>query len=124
MSGAHRYLVANLHAEAILAGETLTRSVLGRISALGTLLRCFVEQSVDGGMILPTRSADLWTPLPVDPARMTSALGLARPVLVSGLPMPRSEGTLSWSRGRDRASRDVALRARVAALDPGVDPGV
>jgi hypothetical protein len=66
-------VIANLDAEAEIAGITLPERTLRVASALGTLLR-----------VLATDDDLLWTPRPVDPARMPAVAGLARPRLVSG----------------------------------------
>ena len=64
---------ANLHAEAEACGQTLPEALLRRLSAVGTLLRVFA------------RPGDrLWTPRPVDPARLARVDGLPTPELISG----------------------------------------
>lgn len=86
-SEAYRCIVANLACEAEWAAErarglsagagrgdqALKSGALRAISALGTLLRVFAEPG-----------DYLWTPVPVEPARLPEVAGLATPRLVSG----------------------------------------
>jgi hypothetical protein len=96
-----RWIVANLDCESTWTAErarqssrvpsagdeVLKRPALRAISALGTLLRVFA------------RPGDkLWTPLPVDPARLPHVAGLATPTLVSGaLADARPVAVLAWA---------------------------
>lgn len=84
------------------------------ISAFATLLRVFAESDDDL----------LWTPLPVDPARMADLPGLPRPRLVSGRRdrLSRADRTIAWGGTGETAARvnhrgfalEVATRLGVA----------
>lgn len=69
----------------------LGRGVLDLISGFGTLLRAFADDD----------RAELWTPRPVDPDRLTDLL--PRPVLRSG-PIPDS-ADLAWGRIDETSAR-------------------
>lgn len=107
MNPAPMRLIGNLDCEgrwARLAAEgtprrprALRRSVRARVSALATLLRVFAHPG-----------DTLWTPVPIDPARMRDVEGLARPQLESGClaHLERRPVRIAWA-------EEDALAARV-----------
>jgi len=110
-------IVANLDAEANVAGIALPERVLGTISALGTLLRVFAS---DDDL--------LWTPRPVDAARVPPVEGLARPRLVSG-PLRDHDASplrLAWAETPDlrRDSRFARVAHRSFGLSLADELGV
>jgi hypothetical protein len=64
-----------------------SRTALATASALGTLLRAFAQEG-----------DHLWTPAPVDPARVLEVPGLPRPLLESGPleRLPPADEVLEW----------------------------
>ena len=84
-----RRIVANLLWEDDLAPRRTTppRTVLETVSGLPTLLRVFAREG-----------DHLWTPSPVDPARVLEVPGVSRPILESGPldALPPAEETLTW----------------------------
>lgn len=108
MSG--RLLIANLDAEEQLAGGHrggLPQSLLAGISAFGTLLRAFAEQG-----------DRLWTPAPVDGARLAAVPGLPQPQLVSGELAQLAAGgpILAWA----ETSEVAAMRRREETAKDGL----
>lgn len=79
---------ANLDAEAVWAGVQLPRAVLERISVMGTLCAALVDGA-----------CEVWTPLPVDPARLLRL----RPALRHGAP---ARADLAWARPSARPFND------------------
>ena len=106
-------IVANLDGESELAGQapgatrrTLPRAVLEAISVAGSLMRVFAEDADDL----------LWTPAPLDPARLAEVPSLARPRLVSGPldpSMARGRRILAWQ----ETPTVAALRRGAAAAE-------
>src|SRR5687767_993461 len=101
-----RVIVANLDCEAGFAEAAggsryhPSRDVAQRIAALGTLMAAF------------GRAGDvLWTPLPVDPARVVGPVAVA---LHSGAitALPRPEGVLAWGETGEVAAWRAAIRTR------------
>ena len=76
--------------------QALPRRVLEAVSGAATLLRVFAE---DGDR--------LWTPVPVDPARVCEAAGLPRPLLESGdlRALPPAADVLAWGRVDETSAR-------------------
>jgi hypothetical protein len=112
LTGSRRLIVGNLDCETEYArrrglrARPASRAALLAASALATLLRAFAENEGDL----------LWTPLPVDPARVLRVPGLPRPRLVSG-PIEELEDpgeVLAWGRITDAAT---AANHRGFALD-------
>ena len=108
-------VVANLDVESRLGGQELPRKVLARLSAVGTLLRACAS---DGDT--------LWTPSPVEPARIVSVTGLARPRFVSGGPAPDAApgaARVAWCSHGDVAlldrTLDLALTEQLGCALPG-----
>jgi hypothetical protein len=93
--------------------RVLTKKVVQSVSAQATLLRAFAGE---GDL--------LWTPLPIDPARLAEVPGLARPELVSGPQeeLPAADRVLAW--GETRAVRDLRRRLGATADDqfPAAEP--
>lgn len=87
---------ANLDIEATWAGQPLPRRVLARISAAGALMCAFGDE--------------VWTPAPVDPARLAMRVALR-----TGAP-PRAD--VAWAQPGAKAANDRRLAQRVCAL-PG-----
>jgi len=87
---------ANLDIEATWTGATLPQRVLARISAAGALLSAFGDE--------------VWTPAPVDPARVAMRVALR-----TGAP-PRAD--VAWAQAGAKAANDRRLAQRVCAL-PG-----
>jgi hypothetical protein len=79
----------------------LPRQVIDTVSGAATLLRVFADEG-----------DRLWTPAPVDPARMCEVPGLPRPVLESGdvKVLPRADEEVTWGRV-DEISAAVNHRA-------------
>jgi hypothetical protein len=110
-------VVANLDAEAEIAGLPISDRALRLASALGTLLR----------VLAVGRDARLWTPRPVDPARLPDVPGLPRPALVSGplASLEPSDEVVAWAetpavlrlRGRAGGSVLPTVAHRRFALD-------
>ncbi len=115
-----RRILGNLFAEEELAPLVLdlppahrgpaSQQALAAAAGFATLLRVFA------------RPGDrLWTPAPVDPARLAEVPGLPRPILESGplAELPPAAGLLAWCETPDAA----ALRARlpVAAEPPSLE---
>ena len=87
---------ANLDIEARWSGVQLPRRVLARVSALGALMGAFADE--------------VWTPLPVEPARV-----LLPVTLRTGVP---ARPDLQWAAPSAKAANDRRLAQRVLAL-PG-----
>ncbi len=109
-----RRILANLLCEGELALQPNRiapppRSVLTKISRLGTLLRVFAR---DGDR--------LWTPAPVDPDRVPDLRGLPRPVFESGplRDLPAADEVLAWCETPEAAAhRGGARSPRALSLD-------
>ena len=97
---------ANLDCEARWAGVTLPQAVARRISALGALLAAVAPGP-----------CELWTPAPIDPARL---VGIPVRALHVGTP-PRAD--LAWAAADARAANDrrfaLAVATRLGVALPG-----
>jgi hypothetical protein len=98
-------VVANLDAEAEIAGLPISDRALRLASSLGTLLR-----------VLAAPEGRLWTPRPVDPARVPDVPGLPRPGLVSGplADLPPAPDVVAW------AETPAVRRLRGLSVEPPV----
>jgi len=106
-----RRILANLLCEDDLARDldprpsrraAAPRPVLATASRLGALLRVFAR---DGDR--------LWTPAPVDPARVPEVPGLPWPILESGplAELPAADEVLAWCETREAAAHRAGARA-------------
>lgn len=94
-------VLGNLDCEARWHGAVLPRRVLERISAAACLMRYLFDEPIA-----------LWTPAPVDPARLVS-LPDAPPITLHSGPPPRSAGEIAaWGAWSERASPQIAARDR------------
>jgi len=111
-----RRILANLLCEDDLARDldprprrrtAVPRSVLAKISRLGTLLRVFAREG-----------DRLWTPAPVDLKRVPDVPGLPSPILESGPlhELSRAEEVLAWCETREAAAHRGGARAAGAHL--------
>lgn len=92
---------ANLDCEATWAGITLPKAVRERISLLGTLMVALAP---------PDAEVELWTPAPVDPARLATCTLTLR----VGVP---ARADLRWADPDARAANDRRLALAAFPLD-------
>jgi len=104
-----RRIVGNLDCERAWAGAgRLSSRALQRIATLATLLRAFAESPDDA----------LWTPAPVDPARLAPTPGLPHPRLVTG-PLDALEPAgrmIAWGETKELAAGRGSAAGRRRAL--------
>lgn len=94
-------VLGNLDCEARWHGAVLPRRVLERISAAACLMRYLFDEPIA-----------LWTPAPVDPARVIELPG-APPIALSSGPPPRGTGErAAWGACSDRAWPQETARDR------------
>ncbi len=94
-------VLGNLDCEARWHGAVLPHRVLERISAAACLMRYLFDEPIA-----------LWTPAPVDPARLVELPG-APPIALRSGPPPRGTGELAaWGACSDRPAPQHAARDR------------